>query len=360
MKLFVYGPDLWSPQPVWMNIFWPHYRVMAQALPTAFLPMPPSERTRGRIGGKIASFAARHRRDRDLQARIRRELAATGPNILLVYALGAGDVQKTYLLGDVWDAFDHRVLLVVDTLQPDHLPDGALSRFDLVLSYCAETAEDFTRASGVPSMFFPPHGDVLGYHCLSGYRPIDLLLVGRRDARRHTPIHRHFNSPGLERFSLDFVTRTQTTPLPQEEFGLLMSTYGRSKAAFCFEPSDIPRFRGRSPLTGRWLHAWTAGCTVLGKAPTGPGTAEQMDWPDAAIDLPDEEQAAIDAIEAILGDEKRLEQRRRRNVFEALRRHDTRRRLKTLLGELDVPLPDTLVGELARLDTFTDEISGTL
>lgn len=360
MKLFVLGPDLWTPQRVWMNIFWPHYQVMAKCMPTVFLPMPEMRYTGGPVRRRLAQLAARRQRrhlSRELEAEVRAELSDQGPNILLVYALNARDVQKTDLLDDVWQGFDHRVLLVVDTLQPEFLKKGVLSRFDLILSYCAEAAEDFTKASGVPSMYFPPHGDILAYHCLSDYRPIDLLLVGRRDAGRHTPIHRHFNRPDSARLSLDFVTRTQTTPLPEEEFGLLMSAYGRSKIAFCFEPSDIRRFRGRSPLTGRWLHAWTAGCTVVGKAPTGSGAAEQMDWPEAAIDLPDDEMAAIEAIEAILSDESGLARRRRRNVLEALRRHDTRRRLKALLDELGVPLPELLVEELGKLDRYTGEVA---
>jgi hypothetical protein len=258
---------------------------------------------------------------------------------------------------DIWKDFDVRLLLVVDTVQPDHLRRSTLSRFDLILSHCADVAVEFTKSSGIPSMYFPPHSDVLNYHSLSDYRPIDLLLVGRRDPRRHTPIHRHFNVPGAQRLSLDFVTRTQTTPLPAEEFELLISTYGRSNAAFCYEPSDIPRFRRRSPFTARWLHAWMSGCTVLGKAPTGTGTFEQMDWPDATIDLPDDPEASIEAVEEILNDEARLEKRRKRNVFEALRRHDTRRRLKSLLDELGVALPDPLVTELGRLDTYTDEVA---
>ncbi len=360
MKLFVLGPDLWTPQPVWMNIFWPHYRVMAKTMPTVFLPMPTMRKTGGRILGRISGFAARRTLSGELQALVRSGLSTEGPNILLVYALNARDVQKTDLLDDVWQEFDHRVLLVVDTLQPEYLKPGVLSRFDLILSYCADSAEEFTRASGVPSMYFPPHGDILAYHCLSGFRPIDLLLVGRRDARRHTPIHRHFNRPDSGRLSLDFVTRTQTMPLPEEEFGLLMSAYARSKIAFCFEPSDIPRFRGRSPLTGRWLHAWTSGCTVVGKAPTGSGAAEQMDWPDSTLDLPEDETAAIEAIEAILSDEAGLDRRRRRNVFEALRRHDTRRRLKALLDELGVAPPASLLEELARLDQFTEEVARSL
>jgi hypothetical protein len=272
------------------------------------------------------------------------------PNILLVYALNSWDVTCAGLLDDVWDRFDSRILNIVDTIQPDHLPAGGFGRFDLILSFCADLADEFRRATQVPGLYFPPHCDVLSYHSLRETRPLDLILVGRRDKGRHEPLHHHFNAPQGDRVFLDFVTRTQSTPLPEDEFGLLMATYSRAKAAFCYEPSSVERFKRRSPLTGRWIHAWASGCTVLGMAPTSPDAAEQMNWPEATIDLPDDPTAAIEKVEAVLSDTAALTRRRRSNVVEALRRHDTRLRLKTLLQTLDLPAPDTLSEELRRLE----------
>jgi hypothetical protein len=170
-------------------------------------------------------------------------------------------------------------------------------------------------------------------------------------------LHRYFNAPERDRLFLDFVTRTQATPLAEEEFGLLMATYSRSKVAFCYEPSGIKRFRGRSSLTGRWVHAWAAGCTVIGKAPTLPAVAEQMDWPEAAIDLPPETEASIKLIEAILDDTEGLARRRRRNVAEALRRYDTRLRLRDMLKLVETPIPEALSDGLNQLETVARAIS---
>ena len=96
---------------------------------------------------------------------------------------------------------------------------------------------------------------------------------------------------------------------------------------------------------------------MIGKAPTGTGTADQMDWPEAAIDLPDDPQEAIAVIEALLADTAGLERRRIRNVAEAMRRHDTRHRLHRLLVEFDLPIPETLTTGLERLEYLTSRLS---
>ena len=357
MRLFVFGPDLSIPQWVWMNIFWPHYQALSQCVPTTFLPMPVESYRAGWVRRKIDNFQLQRANTPALLKVVREDFDASGPNILLVYALNSRHADFASMLDGVWDKFDFRILNVVDTLQPNHLASGGFSRFDLILSSCADIAEDFRRETQVTSMYFPPHCDVLAYHSLREIRPLDLILVGRRDAERHAPLHRYFNAPERDRIFLDFVTRTQSTPLPEVEFELLMATYSRSKAAFCYEPSASDRFIRRSPLTGRWIHAWASGCTVLGKAPLSQSAAEQMDWPEATIDLPEEPGAAIEAVEAVISDLPSLARRRRRNVFEAMSRHDTRLRLGMLLKTLDLPAPETLVDQLDRLERAVREIS---
>jgi hypothetical protein len=350
VRLFVLGPDLSEHQPVWLNIFWPHYSVMAASLPTTFLGWPPDTTPGGRIAGHLRWQRTRRARAPALCRTVRDTLDPAGPNLLIAWALNARHARFARLLDDVWTVFDHTILNVVDTLQPDHLPRRDLERFDLVTSFCGDLADAHAAEAGVEALHVPPHTDVLGFHSARAFRPVDLIVVGRRDKRLHAPLHAYFNAPGRDRIFLDFVTRTQMQTAAEEEFRLLMATYGRSKAAFCHEPSGMARFRGRSPLTGRWVHAWAAGCTVFGATPTGRGVASLTDWPEATIDLPAEPGEAIARIERILDDAPGLERRRRRNVVEALRRHDTRLRLRDLLGHLGITPPDPLRAGLDALE----------
>jgi hypothetical protein len=200
---------------------------------------------------------------------------------------------------------------------------------------------------------------VLQYGTTSDFRPLDLLVIGRRLPKLYDPIHLHFNQPENRRFSVDFQTRTINFSAPaQEECQLLLGAYARSKIAFCFEPSGAhPRFRGYSPMTERWPHAWASGCTVVGKRPTGRGAAEQMDWPEATLELPDTPEDAIAFVESVLADTQGLNRRRLRNVAEAARRHDTRHRFRDLLTALDLPVPEKLGQGLQQLEQMANALT---
>lgn len=359
MRVFILGADLAVQQPVWINMFWPQYRAIAETVPVTFLGVPNDRRLQQR---RLQWFSLqwRHRSlGSEWCAKVTDNLDKSGPNILLVWALNRADIQLVNLLNPVRSAFDHTVLSIHENIIPDRWTAEQIKKFDVVMSFCGDIAKHIEQETGVKSLFAPPHTDVLNYHSTSDFRPIDLILVGRRNKALHRHLHPHFNSPDRDRLFLDFVTRTQMATTPEEEFGLLMTTYSRSKAAICFDASDIDRFQGRSPLTARWVHAWAAGCTVIGSKPTGLGVAEQMDWPESTIDIGTDPARAIEQVEAVLEDDAGLRRRRRRNAAEALRRHDTRLRLKDLFSALGLPLPQTLEEKLDLLVKRADAVENS-
>lgn len=356
MKIFILTTDFTAESPPWINIFWPHYNAIRASAPTVLLTTP--------NGAEEPTFqeklAERRRRKPDakrLQATIEAELDPSGPNLLLVWALRRRDIDRATLIEPLWDRFSHKVLTIVDNLQARHTTDHAKGRYDRVTSFCGDLARDYEKTLGIPALHFPPHTDALTFATPGAYRPIDLFLVGRRDMGVWPQIHHHFNAPGRNRLSVDFVSRTRNTRDDSEaEFRGLIGGYGKAKAAFAFDPARLDRFHARSPLTERWVHAWTAGCTVIGSAPTGAGVAEATDWPDSTINLPGTGPEAVEAVEAILADEEGLARRRVRNVAEALRRHDTRHRLARLLDELGIPRTAALEEGLSDLRSRADAI----
>lgn len=359
MKIFILTSPLDGTGPVWMSIFWPHYAAIADSVSTELLAVPevPGSGLRSRLD-RLKFW--KHSPFGDGEALRRQVLAGLdphGPNILIVWALGRRDIERADLLAPIWDRFSHKVLSVVDNIEPEHALDKVVGRYDLITSFCGDLGPAWAAATGTPAIFYPPHTDALGFHTASSYRPVDLFLVGRRDKALHKPVHMHFNAPRSGRLSVDHVSRTLNFSYSAEEdFHLLMAGYGRAKLAFCFEASGNVRFRNRSPLTERWPHAWAAGCTVIGSTPRGAGVAEATDWPEATIDLPAEPEAAIETIEALLSDDEGLTARRFRNAEEALRRHDTRHRLARLLDELVLPRPAGLVAGLERLSEAAEAV----
>lgn len=358
MKVFILTSELTGSGPVWMNIFWPHYNAISESVPTVLLTTPDNLYVSGGIRGRLGALRQRREYRNRLMGEVMDQLDPEGPNILLVWALRPRDIQRALLLDPVWNRFSHKVLSVVDNLAPEHVLQNIRDRYDLITCFCGDLADEFGQSTGTRSIFFPPHTDALNFSEPGGYRPVDLFVVGRRRPDMHVPLHRHFNAPGRPRISVDFISRSVNFSASSEvEFRLLIAAYARSKLSFCFEASAVDRFRNRSPLTERWIHSWTAGCTVVGTTPTGKGVKDEMDWAEATIDLPDAPDQAIEFVEALLQDEDALRRRRLRNIEETMRRHDTRHRLARLMTDLDLPFPDGLRSGLTRLEQQADGLA---
>ncbi len=358
MKLFLLTDDMGDGGPVWMNILWPTLRIHRECFDVTHLEVPRhGVRRRVRPLRELDRWRRMREQGRRWADEVRRTADPDGPNVLMVWAAGTNLVEWSRALEPVWDLFSHRILQVLDTMQPEHVRVDDLARFDLVTCFCQDLADAYTARVGRPTLFLPEHADTLSFHSVGDVRPLDLLLVGRRDDRHHAPLYVHFNDPGQDRVFIDLVTRGQTPMTREQEVRLLMSAYAKASAVFCYEPGDVPRFRGRSPLLSRWTHAWTAGCTVFGTRPRGSGTEALMDWPESTVDLPPEPRDAIALVEDTLSDTAGMERRRHRNAVEAIRRHDTRERMARTLRHLDLPLPPPLVAGLGRLEDLAARIS---
>ena len=347
MKIFILTDDLTGVGPVWLNILWPQINAISQCVDTHLLAIPPAPA--GTVP-RFEEFRLRSRTASELCKSVEENLDPNGPNILLVWTAGARNVIWSTALEPVWSKFSHHVLNVCDTLQPDHVKEGLIRRFGSLYFPCADQAKDFERNFGLPSRVLGAHSDVLNFHSTDAFRPVDMIVVGRRDQELHDHLFDHFLDPSNRRLFLDFMTRTQGPRSCKAEFEILMSGYARSQIAFCYEAGSIPRFRGRSPLLARWVHAWSAGCTVVGTRPKGTGVSELVDWPEAIIDLPQNTGEAIEVVEEVLSDRDGLARRRFHNVAAALEKHDTRLRLRSLLADLGIAEPQ-------RLRDATDELA---
>ncbi|MHC4833003.1 MAG: glycosyltransferase [Planctomycetota bacterium] len=351
MKWFHLSLDTSVPGPVWASIFWQSRHLLHKATDLVPLSMP-VEMAEGR---KRSRFSLRSRRARRLAGRDARRVVEESldpgrDNVLEVHGISTAMVRGGSLLEPIWDRFSRRVLTIVDTIEPEHIPSSHIRRFDLVRCFCPALARRWRRRTDVPVLFQPTGIDALDFLHRSDRRPIDMIVVGRRDPEFHEAVRRHYLNPETGRLLLDFGTRPQGPRPPEDEWRLLMATYARSKIAFCFEPSANLRFKGRSSMTHRWPQAWAAGCTVVGRRPTEPELAPYLDWPESTLEIPDDRTEWIPYLESVLDDEEGLSRRRHRNTLEVLRRHDGRLRLRRMLEALDLDIPKRLRGELQRLE----------
>jgi hypothetical protein len=347
MKYFHLSIDTSKPAPAWGVLAWSRRNALRSIVDLVALTHPREQRDDLRAG--LRGWRARREASAAICRTVRELIDPDGPNVLEVSGIGHADILWTTLLDPVWHLFSHHLLSVGDTVEPENFRPSLLQRFDRISCFCGVLADQYHAHCGVTTTLSKGEISALDFHSLRTSRPVDMIVVGRRQWDFHTPVHEHYNSPDSNRLFLDFVTRPQKALLPETEWRLLMSTYAKSKIAFCFEPSDIPRFKSRSALTHRWLQAWTAGCTVIGRRPTGPGVAELIDWPESTIEVPANPAEWIPFLEEILDDKEGLERRRQRNVVEALRRFDTRIRFAKLLADLGLSPTEAHRRELARL-----------
>ena len=347
MKYFHLSIDTGRPAPAWGVLPWSHRDAASKLVDLVPLTHPRTQRADLRPG--LRGWRARREASRAICDVVRGSIDPNRPNLLVASGVAHADILWTTLLDPVWHLFSHRLLSVSDTVEPENFKPSLLQRFDRISCFCGVLADQYHAHCGVTTTLSKGGINALDFHSLRTSRPVDMIVVGRRQWDFHTPVHEHYNSPGSNRLFLDFVTRPQKALLPETEWRLLMSTYAKSKIAFCFEPSDIPRFKNRSALTARWLQAWMTGCTVVGRRPTGPGVAELIDWPESTIEVPANPSEWIPFLEEILDDKEGLERRRQRNVVEALRRFDTRIRFAELLADLGLSLTEAHRRELSRL-----------
>ncbi len=213
----------------------------------------------------------------------------------------------------------------------------------------------------IPVSLLPFGADVLTHGSGELNRPFDLISYGRIPQRYHKAFASKFNQPDSRQIYYRSTPRREKmfpkTPyeerIDNEDQILLSKILIRTKLAFAFDTMH-PGMRQfpYSFVTLRWFQCGAAGCVIIGKRPTTPLADKLLDWEDATIELPDDPKESVEFVEELLQNRTRLNSIHKRNYVENLARHDWRFRIKSMLEQLDIPLPKCLVNELSQLKTL--------
>lgn len=279
-----------------------------------------------------------------------------GPNLLLVVGLLPEFLFSIQTLEPLLSQFDLRLAYLMDSFAPNWLTPSLLPQFDHLFVMSSEL-EQALKPLGVSTSFLPLAINTASFQFQLAPRWIDVIGYGRNNPAVHQQLQSQFNQATSSRLYFHS-TFSQGEVFDQREHDQLMAKLlSQSKISLCFEASDVRRFWGSSPLLYRWLEAWAAGCTVVGKKPFGAGVAELMDWPNSAIDLPEAAADWLPFLKALLDDPVILAQNAQRNRQQCLLRHDWRYRIKTLLETVDLPVPDLIKAQITELQQQATEIS---
>ncbi|HLO46995.1 MAG TPA: glycosyltransferase [Kamptonema sp.] len=279
------------------------------------------------------------------------------PNVLLIIALCGADLATLSSISNWRDKFDIVAAYIFDAWGFEIYPKYT-NQLDRIFVPMPELIEDMQKYFGIPVSSLPFGVDALTHGACGVNRPIDLISYGRIPKQYHTAFNKKFNEPGSGRIYYRSTPRAgENNPkMPYEERRdredrmLLFKILRRTKLCLAFD-TLYPGMREfpHSFVTLRWFEGGAAGCALVGKRPTTPAAEELLNWEDATIELPEDPQASVQLIEELLEDESRLKSIHKKNYIENLTRHDWRWRIKSMLEELKIPLPDRLVQELSKL-----------
>jgi len=208
-----------------------------------------------------------------------------------------------------------------------------LDKFDLVMLYYSQTVEPLSKKIGRKCAFLPPGVDAIRFcpYPNPPQRSIDVCSIGRRSEITHRNLLKMAADKRM--FYLhDSIAANQV--LDAMEHRILVANIAKRSRYFIVNPGlfDRPDIRGdQIEIGNRYFEGAASGTLMLGERPNNAVFEKLFDWPDAVIHLPYNCADVGDVIGAIEADPERQDRIRRRNVKEALMRHDWAYRWETIL-----------------------------
>jgi hypothetical protein len=258
-------------------------------------------------------------------------------DLLFVICGGPTDLIRVAALGN-WRTKCDRAVCLIDELWVTEIAGQRnflrmLDKFDLVMLYYSQTVEPLNKKIGPKCAFLPPGVDAIRFcpYPTVPQRSIDVYSIGRRSETTHRALLKM--AEDKEMFYLhDSIAANQV--LDAKEHRILFANIAKRSRYFIVNPGciDRPEIRGNQMEIGnRYFEGAASGTMMLGERPNDAVFKKLFDWPDALIYLPYDCADVVDVMGAIEADPERQDRIRRRNVKEALMRHDWAYRWETIL-----------------------------
>jgi hypothetical protein len=244
----------------------------------------------------------------------------------------------------------------VESLGPEI---DVLQQFDHVFCSCAGTVERLAERIGRPVTYLPPAVDAITFCPWPSPRPrsIDVCGVGRRSAITHEALLRYARDK-----KAFYYYDTIEEPLRVSnvaEHRLLYSNILKTSRYFIANRAKFNRpeeTNGQQEIGYRFFEGMAAGTVLLGDHPDTKVFQDQLGWPDSVIQIPFDCPHVADVLEQLDQDPARLENIRRRNVANVLRRHDWLHRWSVILDTFGLPSTEGMQARRRQLDELRDQI----
>lgn len=235
-----------------------------------------------------------------------------------------------------------------------------LEQFDYILLGCGGTCEVLSRAISKPVMHLPFGIDMERFcpYPNSPRRTIDIYSMGRASDEIHRALLSWEEQTGST-YLYDTVSGGKFVKSFERHRNFTADMIRRSRY-FIVNPAkfDVPEETGGQIEVGRRYYEGAGGGAILiGRRPECALFNQHFDWPDAVIEMPVRASDLMECLYQLDVQWERIEQVRRANVVNCLRRHDLVYRWNYLLKQIGMePTPQSLQRE-KRLQELADAIS---
>lgn len=230
----------------------------------------------------------------------------------------------------------------------------ALSDVDHIFTAVSAGVEILGRDFSAPISFVPLAADVLKFGSGRTNRCISINAYGRQHLEHSNMLAEHFND--IEKCGSYLHTnhteigRLHDSILHRKQFWKLLSM---SKIAMAYDPMVVNRTSANtfsvSFIGQRWFESLASGCLVVGARPTCSESKVYLDWEDATIELPKNDDAVIPFLEDLLSDTDRLANAHKRNYTNSLLKNDWRHRLADIFTQLKMDIPPAVQSEIGAM-----------
>ena len=272
---------------------------------------------------------------------------------LIAVCMGPPALRMLDAIPDWRSRFDHVAAYVVD-LYPGavkRLPQSICDKLDaLFISY--EQMLPIVRGYvSCPVHLILQAADVLGQGLAGGPRPFEFSAYGRQPGKLVARLAERTNRRSSSAILLHSTFAYPYVSDWRSDRALFWQMLRRTRVSICY-PFSLTHdhiYRGVDPLTARWFEGMAAGCVLAGQRPISPEAERLIALEDAMVELPSDEDEAIERLLHLARDWERCEAISRRNFQTAATQHDWRFRIVELLRHLEHPIPSMLEREVEQL-----------
>ncbi len=229
-----------------------------------------------------------------------------------------------------------------------------LKDFDHVFLGFKSSVPPVQKLTDTPCHFVPPASDTLRF---SPYpnppeRSIDVFSLGRRSEKLHDELFEMAENREIF-YVYDTIPGRLVQPIDQNQHRSLFANLAKRSRFFITYPAKVDQFeetQGMIEPGTRFYEGVATGAVLIGEAPHSEAFDRDFNWPDSVISIGERIDEFRDILSRYRRDPDTFNAVTRRNVREALKRHDWAHRWKEIL-EISGEIPSQeLTKRLSRLD----------